>query len=128
MHIPVLLCGFLFGWKWGMAVGHVAPLLRSVLFGMPAMFPGAIAMSFELAVYGAVSGLVYYLLHRRIWAIFVALFSAMVTGRIVWGIVRLLLVGLSGDTFTWALFISYPAHSLRPRWELFCRFFWFPDL
>ena len=89
-----------------MAVGHVAPLLRSVLFGMPAMFPGAIAMSFELAVYGAVSGLVYYLLHRRIWAIFVALFSAMVTGRIVWGIVRLLLAGLSGDSFTWALFIS----------------------
>ena len=106
MHIPILLCGFLCGWKWGMAVGHIAPLLRSVLFGMPAMFPGAIAMSFELAAYGAVSGLVYCLLRRRIWAIFVALFSSMAFGRIVWGIVRLILAGLSGNSFTWALFIA----------------------
>ena len=57
MHIPVLLCGFLCGWPWGLAVGFIAPPLRSVLFGMPAMFPGAAAMAFELATYGAVSGL-----------------------------------------------------------------------
>ena len=56
MHIPVLLCGFLCGWPWGLAVGFIAPLLRSVLFGMPPMFPGAVAMAFELAVYGCVSG------------------------------------------------------------------------
>ena len=59
MHIPVLLCGFLCGWPWGLAVGFVAPLLRSVLFGMPPMFPGAVAMAFELAVYGGVSGFLY---------------------------------------------------------------------
>ena len=56
MHIPVLLCGFLCGWPWGMAVGLIAPPLRSVIIGMPAMFPDAVAMAFELAVYGAVSG------------------------------------------------------------------------
>ena len=37
MHFPVLLCGYLCGWQWGMAVGFFAPLLRSILFGMPVM-------------------------------------------------------------------------------------------
>ena len=28
MHIPVLLCGFICGWPWGLLVGLIAPLLR----------------------------------------------------------------------------------------------------
>lgn len=52
MHFPVLLCGFVLGGPWGLAVGFAAPLLRSVLFGMPPMFPVAISMAFELATYG----------------------------------------------------------------------------
>ena len=59
MHIPVLLCGFLCGWPWGLAVGFIAPLLRSVIFGMPPMVPAAVAMAFELATYGAVAGFLY---------------------------------------------------------------------
>ena len=47
MHLPVLLCGFVCGWKWGLLVGFVTPLLRSVLFGMPPMVPTALAMAFE---------------------------------------------------------------------------------
>ena len=39
MHIPVLLCGFILGWPYGMAVGLVLPLFRSYLFGMPPVFP-----------------------------------------------------------------------------------------
>ena len=45
MHIPALLCGFVCGWPWGLAVGFIAPLLRSALFGMPTMFPAAVAMA-----------------------------------------------------------------------------------
>ena len=56
MHIPVLLCGFMCGWPWGLVVGFIAPLMRSVLFGMPALFPDAVSMAFELAVYGGLSG------------------------------------------------------------------------
>ena len=52
MHLPVLLCGFLCGWPYGLAIGFIAPLLRSVLFGMPPLFPTALAMAFELAGYG----------------------------------------------------------------------------
>ena len=39
MHFPILLCGFVLGGPWGLAVGFIAPLVRSVLFGMPPMFP-----------------------------------------------------------------------------------------
>ena len=49
MHFPVLLCGFMLGGPWALTVGFAAPLLRSVLFGMPPMFPVAISMAFELA-------------------------------------------------------------------------------
>ena len=31
MHIPALLCGFMCGWPWGVAVGFISPLLRSVM-------------------------------------------------------------------------------------------------
>ena len=106
MHIPVLLCGVLCGWPWGLAVGFIAPLLRSVLFGVPVMFPGAVAMAFELAVYGAVSGLLYRILPRKKWSIYAALITAMIAGRVVWGIARLVLAGLSGKSFTWELFIA----------------------
>ena len=106
MHIPVLLCGFLCGWPWGLAVGFIAPLLRSVIFGMPVMFPGAVAMAFELAVYGCVSGLLYKLLPKTKVNLYVTLIIAMIAGRVVWGIVRLILAGLSGNGFTWTMFIS----------------------
>ena len=45
MHIPVLLCGFICGPWWGLAVGAIAPLLRSVTIGMPPLFPTAVAMA-----------------------------------------------------------------------------------
>lgn len=106
MHIPVLLCGFLCGWPWGLAVGFIAPLLRSAIFGMPAMFPGAVAMAFELAVYGSMSGLLYRRLPRTKASIYITLIVSMIAGRVVWGIVRLILAGLSGTEFTWTLFIS----------------------
>jgi riboflavin transporter FmnP len=106
MHIPALLCGFMCGWPWGVLVGFVAPLLRSLIFGMPAMFPGAVAMAFELAVYGGVAGILYRLLPKKKGNIYLVLILAMLAGRVVWGAVRVILAGLSGSSFTWALFIA----------------------
>lgn len=106
MHIPVLLCGFMCGWPWGLAVGFIAPLMRSVIFGMPAMLPGAVAMAFELAVYGGMAGLLYRLLPRKKWITYAVLLIAMIAGRIVWGAARVILAGLTGSKFTWALFLS----------------------
>lgn len=106
MHIPALLCGFMCGWPWGVAVGFISPLLRSVMFGMPAMFPAAIAMAFELAVYGGMAGLLYSCLPRKKWMIYAALLISMIAGRVVWGAVQALLAGLSGNSFTWTLFLT----------------------
>lgn len=106
MHIPVLLCGFLCGWPWGLAVGFIAPPLRSVLFGMPVLFPSAVAMAFELAVYGAVSGWLYMVLPKIKGKVYIVLVIAMVAGRLVWGAVQMVLSGLSHSEFTPALFLA----------------------
>jgi thiamine transporter ThiT len=106
MHLPVLLCGFICGWPFGLVVGAVAPVLRSVIFTMPPMFPTAVAMAFELAAYGLVSGLLYKLLPKKNAYIFVALIAAMLAGRIVWGGVSYILYGIGGTAFTWEIFMS----------------------
>ena len=104
--IPVLLCGFMCGWPWGLAVGFIAPLLRSVMFGMPVMFPGAVAMAFELAVYGGMAGFLCQKLPKKNSVTYAVLLISMISGRIVWGIVRFVLSGLSGTTFSWAMFLA----------------------
>ena len=106
MHIPALLCGFMCGWPWGLAVGLIAPLMRSVIFGMPNMFPTAVAMAFELAVYGGMAGLLRRLMPKKKWTLYAVLLISMISGRIVWGAVQLFLSGLTGSEFTWALFLA----------------------
>ena len=106
MHIPVLLCGFLCGWPWGLAVGLIAPILRSLLFGMPALFPTAVAMTFELATYGALAGWLYRRLPKNGARIITALLLSMIAGRLVWGAAQLALAGLTQNQFTWAAFLA----------------------
>ena len=106
MHIPVLLAGFLCGPWWAAAVGAVAPLLRFALFGMPPIFPTGVAMCFELAGYGLVSGLLYRKLPKKAVNVYVSLLTAMLAGRVIWGIVRVLLSGVAGEPFTWAAFMA----------------------
>ena len=106
MHIPALLCGFVCGWPWGLAVGLIAPIMRSVIFGMPAMVPGAVAMAFELAVYGGAAGWLHSRFPDRPGLIWAELLIAMILGRVVWGAARLVIAGVTGNAFTWALFIS----------------------
>ena len=66
MHLPVILCGFLCGGPWGAAVGFVAPLMRSLILTRPVMFPTAVAMAFELAAYGFLSGFLYRRLPKNL--------------------------------------------------------------
>ena len=106
MHIPVLLCGFLCGWPWGLAVGVIAPLFRSLTLGMPPLFPTAACMAVELAVYGAVAGLMHRLLPKKKPYIYVSLLTAMLAGRLVWGAAMYLALGISGGAFTFSAFLS----------------------
>lgn len=106
MHIPVLVCGLICGWQCGGIVGFILPLFRYAVFGMPPM-PSCISMAFELAAYGIIAGFLYE--HSR-WKCIVSLYRALITamlgGRIVWGMVQILLVGMTGEAFTWKMFMA----------------------
>lgn len=106
MHIPALLCGFFCGPWYGLAVGAAAPLLRSLIYSMPPLMPTGIAMCFELAAYGFVAGLLYKLLPKKNGYIYVSLISAMLAGRVVWGIARVVLAGLTHSEFVWSAFLA----------------------
>ena len=107
MHIPVLLCGLICGGQYGLIVGFVLPLMRSVIWGMPLMYPTAVAMAFELAVYGGIIG---FLFHKARWQCIVSLYRcmliAMVGGRVIWGMVMLFLLGIGADGFTFEAFLA----------------------
>ena len=106
MHIPVLICGFVCGWPLGLIVGFILPLLRSMLFTMPPMYPTALAMAFELAAYGALTGLFYNRLAKKPLNTYIALGIAMIGGRVIWGIISAILYGMAGQPFGFAIFIA----------------------
>ncbi len=106
MHIPVLICGMLFGPLWGGAVGFIAPLLRFALFSAPIIYPRGISMAFELLAYGVIAGLMVKYLPKRTPYLYVSLITAMIGGRIVWALVRSFITVFGGAPFTFAIFVA----------------------
>ena len=92
MHIPVLLCGLICGWKYGLIVGILTPALSSLITGMPpaAILPGMIC---ELGAYGLVSGLCIGLVKTksRVCSLYVSLVTAMLVGRAFSGVLNALI-------------------------------------
>jgi len=92
MHIPVLMCGLICGWPYGLFCGILGPLLSSLLTGMPpvAFLP---AMLCELAVYGFVTGLLVNRIQtgKRIIDLYIPLVCAMLAGRVFYGIMNALI-------------------------------------
>ena len=107
MHLPVILCGLIVGPWHGIVAGLILPILRHFTFGMPPLYPTAISMAFELATYGFVVGFVY---KNSRWKCIIALYEsliiAMISGRVVWGIVQMVLLGVSGQVFTFQMFMA----------------------
>lgn len=106
MHIPVMLCGFLCGWQYGLVIGFIAPLLRSFVFFAPPLFPQAVSMAFELAAYGFMTGILTTSLPNKIIFIYVNLIVSMLAGRAVWGLVRFVIYGLGYTEFSLSLFFA----------------------
>ncbi|MCR1960329.1 Protein of unknown function [Thomasclavelia cocleata] len=106
MHIPVIICGFVCGAPLGLIVGFILPLLRSLIFTMPPMFPTAIAMAFELAAYGMISGYLYNRSDKKVFDIYFSLIVSMIGGRIIWGLVSAILCGFSGQVFGISVFVA----------------------
>ncbi len=103
MHIPAFLCGFICGPGWGAAVGFCAPLLRSVIIGMPPA-PMAICMAFELAAYGFCAGMLRRVFPKKVPFLYLSLVISMVLGRIVYCVVAAKVIG--GDKTFLAMFLQ----------------------
>ena len=106
MHLPVFLCGMVCGPWWGLLVGALCPLLRHLLFQMPPLV-SALPMAFELAAYGLVSGFLFARFKEKdTKAVYLSLIPAMIVGRIVWGLVQVVLFSLRGNAFTIQAFLA----------------------
>lgn len=110
MHFPVLIAGIIVGWKYGLAIGILTPLLSAAIMpqGMP-LFPVATVMAVELGVYGLVIGLSYQylkLFENKLINVYLALIIAMISGRIVGGALQALIVGLQGGSYGFKVFLT----------------------
>ena len=78
MHLPVFLCALICGWKYAVPMAFILPPLRSLLFTMPPLYPTAVSMAFELAVYALVTGLVYALLRKKnVLSVYISVIAGM---------------------------------------------------
>ena len=110
LHIPALICGLTCGWSWGTALGFILPLLRGALFGFPPIVPNGLSMAFELAVYGALTGVLYPLFCKatrsHLPAVIASMLIAMVLGRIVGGAAKAMILGFQGKGYTFEAFVA----------------------
>lgn len=79
MHIFVFVAALLFGWRVGLAVGLMSPLLSHLITGLPLanILP---IVTVELAVYGLTAG---WLKEKKKLPVWLALVSAMIAGRVI---------------------------------------------
>ena len=103
MHIPVLLCGIICGWKIGGITGFLVPILTSIFTGMPPM-PVVIWMTCELVTYGIIAGLLAK--KQTVISTYIALIGAMIGGRIVLAISQLSILGFSGKAMPITVFLT----------------------
>lgn len=82
MHMPVLLCGLVCGWPFGLLCGVAGPVLSSLFTGMPSMayLP---SMVIELAAYGFVAGIMMRIVHtKRLLAdLYISLAAALLAAQ-----------------------------------------------
>ena len=92
MHLPVLLCGIITSWPFGLLCGLAGPLLSFLFTGMPGA-PMLPQMMVELGSYGFMSGLLIALVKtdNRILGIYISLIGGMLFGRVTAGIARMLI-------------------------------------
>ena len=105
MHIPVLLCGLICGWPYGLLCGLAGPALSALITGMPpaAVLPG---MMVECGVYGLAAGLLMQLVRtKRLYAdLYISLVAAMLLGRVASGAAKALI--FSAGSYSMASWVA----------------------
>ena len=86
MYLPVLLGGCLLGWRWGLGVGLLSPLVSFAFTSLAGnAMPAAARLPYmmaELAAFAVVSGLFSEKIVRNGWMAFPAVLLAQVSGRL----------------------------------------------
>ena len=102
LQLPVLLCGMMCSWPYGLVCGVLGPVISSLLTSMP---PTAIlpSMAVECAVYGCVSGLMLRFVRTKIPVVdlYISMVTAMVLGRVLSGLVKAYLLTPGISPFAW---------------------------
>lgn len=102
MHIPVLLCGLMCSWPYGLICGLLGPALSCVLTQMPpvAYLP---SMMVECAVYGCVAGAMMELVRTgKIYAdLYISMGTAMLLGRVAAGLAKAFIFAPGTPIFAW---------------------------
>ncbi len=107
MHLPVLIAAYTVGAPYAGVVGLVSPILRSLIFSAPTLFPRAVAMSVELLFLGFFAGLLFKVIKLpRIASIYLSQISAMLISRVAWGVTQALILGFGDNGFTISYFVS----------------------
>lgn len=100
MHLPVFICSYACGPVYAGIVGFIAPLIRSLITGMPVFPTKAIPMMFELMTYGAVAGVCYKLFPKKIPYVYISLVVGIISGRLVLSAVNLVMNAMNGVEFS----------------------------
>ena len=107
MHLPVLLCGFICGAPYALPLGALLPVIRSLVFSAPPLYPDAAVMVFELAAYGFFSGFFYSRLKKQsVAGVYLCLAASMLAGRVIWGVAKAVMLGFGGSGFTVSAFLT----------------------
>ena len=114
MHLPIFIAAIILGQWYGLAIGMIVPITRSLIFTMPPLYPGALGMMFELGAYGFITGFLFNVVFKNfrkskgglIAATYASIVPAMIIGRGIWGLARLFLALIPGKSFTFAMFIA----------------------
>lgn len=105
IHIPVLLCGIICGWNFGLLCGLLGPVLSCLITQMPpvAMLP---SMMVELVAYGAITGIFMRIIKtKNLYAdLYISLTITLILGRVVAGISRALI--FSAGSYSFAVWVT----------------------
>jgi niacin transporter len=96
MHIFVLIAGLVFGWRAGLIVGLLTPLISHAISGMPVLeiLPQVVI---ELSAYGFIAGVLREKLNlRAIWS----LLGAMIGGRMALLLTILITNLIAGESYS----------------------------
>jgi hypothetical protein len=108
MHIAARLAGFILRWKYGLVIGASLPIVRSLLFSAPPLYPKAVAMSVELAAYGFFAALFFLIIFKKknLVSVYASLILSMIIGRAIKGVVSAFLYGTAESPYTLSAFIT----------------------